>query len=247
MAKAPSKRRGITLGSRADKAIALDLLSVPPPPSLGPESDPPSPAPEVAVQRNAPAAPMMAQLDTLRCLNAELDSRWREQSEQIERQRHQLEQQRDAIARQTRALLALEQRRVASSRVGALLALLTLVGVAALGLQGWPWLRGVAEDVNRVSSGVAALAPQLQAMRGQMAALSVDPGPVDSAMAALREDVAGVRSDLGALRRTVDTLSEAKGALPAKASDLRSTANTRPHNATTMTGPYWSAPPVMRW
>lgn len=247
MAKAPSKRRGITLGPRADRAIALDLLNVPPPPSLTPESDPPSPAPEVADQRNGPATPMMAQLDALRRLNAELDSRWREQSEQIERQRHQLEQQRDAIARQTRALLALEQRRAASSRVGALLALLTLVGVAALGLHGWPWLRGVAEDVNRVSSGVAELAPQLQAVRGQMAALSVDAGPMDNAMAALREDVAGMRSDLGALRRTVDTLSEVKGTLPAKAGDRRSTANTRPHNATTMTNPYWTARPMMPW
>lgn len=247
MAKAPSKRRGITLGARADKAIPLELLSVPPPPSLTPEPGPPSPAPEAADERDVTAAPMMAQLDALRRLNAELDSRWRQQSEETERQRHQLEQQRDAIARQTRALLALEQRRAASNRVGALLALLTLVGVGALGLHGWPWLRGVAEDVHRVSSGVAELAPQLQAMRGQMAALSVDAGPMDSAMAALREEVAAVRSDLGALRRTVDTQSEVKGALPAKAGERRSTASTRPHNATTMTNPYWTARPVMPW
>jgi hypothetical protein len=247
MAKAPSKRRGITLGARADKAAAIDLLSVPPPPSRTPESDPTRPAAEAAGQPGASAAPMTEQIEAFRRLNADLDRRWRQQSEQFEGQRRQLEQQRDEIARQTRALMALDQRRAASNRVGALLILLALAGVAAVGFHGWPWLRGVAEDVNRASVGVAEIAPQLHAVRGQMAALSGDEGPMESAMAALLEDLAGVRSDLGSLRRAVDILSEGKGAVAANAGDRRSTASTRSHNATTMTNPYWTARPMMPW
>lgn len=247
MAKAPSKRRGITLGARADSATALDLLSTPPAPPGTPAPDETPPARATAGQPDASAAPMTAQLDELRRLNADLDSRWRQQAEQVDRQLLQLEQQRDQIAQQTRALLALEQRRAASTRVGTLLALLAVVGVSALGFHGWPWLRAVAEDVNRVSIGVTALAPQLQTVRGQVLALTSDDGPMDRAVASLREEVAGVRSDLGSLHRAVDNLSEGKGAVQANAGERPSTANTRPHQAKAMANPYWTARPMMPW
>lgn len=247
MAKAPSKRRGITLGARADQVNALDLLSVPPPHSHTPEPDPTASGGEAAGQPSASAAPIAEQIEALRRLNADLDRRWRQQSEQLERQRRQLEQQRDEIARQTGALMALDQRRASSNRVGALLFLMALAGVAAVGFHGWPWFRGVAEDVNRVSLGVAEIAPQLKAVRGQMAALSGDEGLTESAMAALREDLAGVRSDLGSLRQAVDVLSVARGAVAANTGDRRSTASTRPHYATTMTNPYRTARPMMPW
>lgn len=246
MAKAPSKRRGITLGSRADSVTALDLLYRPPAPSATPAADPTRPDPEAAGQSGA-AAEMSGQVDELRRLNADLENRWRKQVDDIERQLQQLDQQRDQIARQSRELLALEQRRAASGRVGALLALLAFAGVAALGVHGWPWLRGVAEDFDRMSAGVAELAPQLQAVRGQVTALGSDEGQMDGAMASLREDVAGVRSDLSSLRRAVDTLSEGKGAAPTNVADRRGSATTWPYNATTMTSPYRTGRPMMPW
>jgi septal ring factor EnvC (AmiA/AmiB activator) len=190
---------------------------------------------------------MAAQLDELRGLNADLDGRWRQQAEQLGRQLQQLEQQRDEIARQTRELLALEQRRAASNRVGGLFALLVLTGVAALGVHGWPWLRGAVEDLSRVSIGVTELAPELRAVRGQVNALTSNGGQTDGAMAALREDVAGVRSDLSSLRQAVDTLSEAKGPVLVNTGGRRTAAYTPPHSVAVRSNPYRTTRPMMPW
>lgn len=245
MAKPPGKRRGITLGARADSASPLDLLSVQPSPSPAPESDPTRPAGEFVGQLGASAGPLTEQLEELRRLNGALESRWRDQAEQLERQLQALTQQRDQIAQQTRQLLALEQSRAASARKAVLLGLLALAGVAAVGFHGWPWLRAVAQDVHQVSAGVTELAPQLAAVRGEMVSLSSDKGEMGSAVASLREDVAGVRSDLGSLRQAVDTLSGTEGAVPASAGNRRS--NRLPHTATTMNNPYRTMRPMMPW
>lgn len=240
MAKPPSKRRGITLGVRADSATP-ELLTAQPLPSGTPESDSARPAADTAHTRGAASGPTAEQIDQLSRLNADLESRWRDQAEQLERQMHELTQQRDQIAQQGRQLLALEQRRAASARRGVLLGLLALTVVAALGFHGWPWLRAVAEDFDRLGAGVAELAPELAAVRGQMASLRSETGTAT----ALRKDLAGVRSDLSSLRQAVDALSERESAVPADAGGRRS--QTLPHNATTMNNPYRTMRPMMPW
>lgn len=248
MAKPPSKLRGITLGARLDSAASLDPLSVQPAASLSHTSDQTRSAAETAAgDPGATEVTMPEQFVELLRMNADLDIRWRHQAEQLQKQLQQLEQQRDQIALQTRQLQALEQTRQTSGRLGVLLALLALSGVAALGFHTWPQLQDVAGDVTRVSAGVGQLGPQLQAVRGQVTSLASDMGQMGSAMASLRDDVSGVRSDLGSLRQTVDTLPEKRGVVQADAGGTRGAAHTLPRNATTMNNPYWAMRPRMPW
>jgi prefoldin subunit 5 len=248
MAKPPSKRRGITLGPRADSAAALDRLSIQPAPSISLAPDQTRPDPETADGDPEVAAESMSeQVVELRRMNADLDSRWRRQAEQLQTQLQQLEQQRDQIARQARQLHALEQTRQTSGRLGVLLGLLALAGAAALGFHTWPRLQDVAADLNRMSTGVAQLAPQLQALGRQVTALTSDMGQMGSSAASLREDVSSVRSDLGSLRQAVNASSEGKGAVQADAGGKRRAAYTVPRNATTMSNPYRGMRPMMPW
>jgi prefoldin subunit 5 len=248
MAKPPSKRRGITLGRLTDSAASLDLLSVQPAPYVPITSDQPRCAAETAGgDPGAAPAAMAEQLDQLRRVNADLDTCWQRQADELRKQLQQVEQQREQIALQARTLQALEQTRQTSGRLGVLLTLLTLAGVAALGFHSWPRLQETAGALNRLSTGVSHLAPELQAVRAQVTSLTSHMGQMGSAMASLREDITGARSDLGSLRRAADALPDGKGAVQADANGTRSAARTMPPNATTMNNPYWPMRPRMPW
>ncbi len=249
MAKSPSKRRGITLGARADSAASLDLLSVRPAASVSRSPDQtPSAVESAGGDPGASPETMPDHLVQLRRMNADLDSSWWRQAEQLQKQFEQLEQQRDQIALQTLQLQALGQARQRSGRLRVLLTLLILAGMGALGFHTWPRVQDLAGDLNRVATGAGQLAPQLQAVREQvtsLTSLTSDLGQMGSTVAALREDVSGVRSDVGSLRRTVDTLRDDKGAVQAGAT--RTAAHTLPRNATTMVNPYRGMRPGMPW
>jgi outer membrane murein-binding lipoprotein Lpp len=248
MAKPPSKRRGITLGPRADGAAALERLHARTTSSLSPTSHQNGPDAEAAGNEQA-AAPtaLLQQLDQLRIRDADRDIRWQRQVEQLQDQLRQLEEQREQIALQARQLQVLAQTRQSSGRLGALLALLSVAGVAALGFHTWPRLQDVAGDVSRLNAGVSQLAPQLQAVRGEVSALTGDMHQMGGVLASLRQDVSGVRSDLGSLRPTVDTAPVKKGPAQANAGAKRNADHPLPRNATTMSGPYWAMRPRMPW
>jgi len=242
MAKPPSKRRGITLGPRADSAVSRELLGI-----TQEASASTSATSDQKPFDTETLETMQEQLAELRRMNTDLDTRWRLDVEKLEEQLRRMEQQRDEIMLQASELQTLQRESQASRRLGILVALLALTGVAALGFHTWPQLQYVAGDLNRVSTGVGQLAPQLQAVRGQVTSLTSDMRQMDGSMASLREDVSGVRSDLGSLRRTVDPLPESKGAVQASVGAERSAAHSLPRNATTMSNPYWAMRPMRRW
>jgi prefoldin subunit 5 len=248
MAKPSSKRRGITLGPRADSAAALDLLSTQPSASVSLTPDQTRPAAgTVGGDPGATPETMPDQLVELRRMNADLDTRWRRQAEQLQGQLQLLEQQRDQIALQARQLQALEQTRRTSARLGVLLALLAITATAALGFHTWPRLQEVAGDVNRVSTGVAQLSPQLQTVRGQLTTLNSEMDQMGGAMTSLQQDVSSARSDLGSLRQVVDSMPKKGGTVRVDAGGRRSAAYGLPRNATTMSNPYRAARPMMPW
>lgn len=244
MAQPPSKRRGIQLGYGAETPPALGLSTAQPttPLSLTPDQARPGPG-GLGNDSDASLKTMAEQLVELRRINADLELRWKRQTKQL----RELERARDEIARQTSQLQALQQTRQSSGRLGILLALLALTGIAALGFHTWPQLQEVAGETRRVNASVTQLAPHLQAVDGQVSSLVSDMGRMGSAMTALRKDVSGVHSDLGALHQTVDTLSKAKGPVEANAGATRSAAHTVPRNATTMRSPYPPMHPMRPW
>lgn len=248
MAKVPSKRRGITLGASVGSAASLKELSAQMAASPSPASDPTPTADEAGgVDPGAEPRALMAGLEELRRADVELDLRWRRQDEQLQTQLRQLEEQRELIALQTRQLQTLERNRRQSARVGVLLSLMTLSAVAALGFHTWPPLQEVASDLSRVSQGVAQLAPQVQAVRGEMTSLTSDLGQMGGTMASLRQDVSDLRSNLGSLRQAVDTLPASKGPVQADTGVRRGAAQALPRTATTMSNPYRGMRPMMPW
>ncbi|MGE5155527.1 MAG: hypothetical protein ACM3ST_16135 [Bdellovibrio bacteriovorus] len=248
MAKAPSKRRGITLDPRAASAAALEELSAQmAAPAFLPSDQTPSavaPAGDDAV--TTPKA-ILERLEELRRRDAELDIHRRHPAEQLQAQLPQLEEQREQIASLARQLKALEQTRRTSARIGVLLSLLSLSAIAALGFHTWPRLQDVAGDLNRVSLGVSRLAPELQAVRGDVTALTSDLGQMGGAVDSLRKDVSDVRSGLGSLRQAVDTLPPGRDPVQADTGGRRGAAQTLPHTATTMSNPYRPMRPRMPW
>jgi len=223
MATPPTKRRGISLDPRVDTAVSPDLLSGQPTPTTG-------------AAAGEPAA-IADQLEALHRTNADLQSRWQRQSEQLEQQLGLLEQQRDQIALQTRQLQALERQRRTRGRIAVLLTLLVLVAAGALGFHHWAEIEGLAEDWPRISIGSDRLAPEIQAMRTQLGSLTTDIGRMGSTIASLQQDVSVVRAELGALRQDVASASEARTSSPAAV----------PHSATSMSSSYRSVRPRMPW
>jgi prefoldin subunit 5 len=245
MAKAPSKRRGITLGPRADQTASLEFLLGQPGVPGSPASDQAPGGPQAAPGTDADRMP--PELAELRRLNADLDTRWQRHAEQLHEHLQQLEQQRDQLALQGQQLQSLEQTRQSAGRLGVLLSLLALAGVSALGFHTWPQLQQVSADLSRVTADVRQLGPGLEAVRLQVASLTSDLGTVGSTVASLRQNVAGVRSDLGSLRRTVDTLPKSRGLMEADASGTGSPAQAIPRQVAVMAHPYWGARPMMPW
>lgn len=238
MARTPGKRRGITLSARAESAASIKQLgaqvAAPDHPASRPA--PPAPGPIPDHSGTAPEA-LLGQLDELRRLGAELESRWRHQVEQMQGQELQLQQQRDQIAAQAKQLHTIAETRRTAGRLGVLLSLLTLATIAALGFHTWPRLQDVAGDVNRVGMGVGELAPQLDTVRGNFATLASDLERMGGTVASLRQDVSGVRSDLGSLRQAVANLPTNQAPVQADAGGRRGAA-ALPRGATTMTNPY---------
>jgi len=247
MAKSPAKRRGIMLGNLGDNAAPPDLLSgestftPKSPEQLGTSAEVAG-----ADSKDATAA-MMKELAQLRQTNADLDVRWQHQADQLQQQLQQLEQQRDQLELQTRQLQALEQRRRASRRFGALMSLLVLSGAAALGYHSWPQLQSVAGDLGQLRTRLVELGPQLQAVHAEVSSLASRIGEADNTMASLREDISGARSDIGSLRNAVDTSPDHKAVILAEAGSAQPAARTVSRNATTMTSPYWAMRPRRPW
>ena len=135
----------------------------------------------------------------------------------------------------------------ASGRVGVLLALLALTAVAALGFESWSRLEYMAHDLSRVGNDFSRLAPQVQAVRGEVVSLTSGMAQTNSAVGSLREDVSGMRSDLGSIREAVERFPKEKTAVQTAASDKRGTPYHVPRNATTMTNPYRAMRPRIPW
>lgn len=248
MAKAPSKRRGITLGPSVGSAASLKELSAQMAASPSPTPDPiPTAVEPDGADPGAEPKAVMAGLEELRRADLELDLRWRRQDAQLQAQLRQLDEQRELIALQTRQLQALERNRRQSARVGVLLSLMTLSAVAALGFHTWPRLQDVADDFHRVSATVSQLAPQVQAVRGEMTLLTSDLGQMGGTMASVRKDVSDLRSELGSLRQAVHTLPEGRGPVQADTGARRGAAQALPRTATTMVNPYRGMRPMMPW
>jgi septal ring factor EnvC (AmiA/AmiB activator) len=184
---------------------------------------------------------MADDLAELRRTHADLEMRWKRQTEQLE----ELARQRDEIALETHRPEAPGRTRRRSRHLGILLTLLALTSIAALGFHSWPQLQEVAVEVSRVHNSLHQLAPQLETAHEQMTSLTSDIGQMGGAVASLREDVSAVRSDLGALRRTAEAQPQGKGATQASAT--RNAALTTPRTATTMRSPYRAMHPMMRW
>jgi hypothetical protein len=249
MAKPPIKRRGISLGALADSTASLDLLSASPTASDFLTPDQTRTATETAEgDPDANLETILEHLIQLSRLNTDIDTYWRQQTDQLQKQFHLLEQQRDEIAQQALKLQAIERSRQASRRLGILVGLLALAGAGAFGFHAWPRIQDLASDWNRVATGMSQFAPQLQAVGERVTSLTSLTSDIDqmgSAVAALREDVSGMHSDVGSLRRIVDTLGEGQGAM--QAGRTRTAAHTMPRNATTMVNPYRGMRPGMPW
>lgn len=231
MAKPPSKRRGIALDSRADTVGPLVHIT-----NQSGVSEPDSSVPASSGADPAGVSPTtMADLvEQLQRMNAEQDARLLRLEEQV---RRQLTLQQEQITRQTRPPAAR----------GPLLAMLVLVGVAALGYHLWPRLQILAGGLNRVSADVNRIAPELQAVREQVASLGSGMGQMAGTMTSVKDDVSNVRSDLSSLRRTVDSLpSELKSARTA-GGGAGNTIPTQPRNASLMNDPFRRTQRRMPW
>ena len=232
MANTPSKRRGITLGARTNVTPALDQLM----------SQPEAPAADDTAANTAVKTDVMTeQVAELRRMKDDLDASWRRQTEALQRQLQELERQRDEMGLQAGRLQASGQTPRTSGRVGVLLALLALTAVAALGFESWSRLEYMAHDLSRVGNDFSRLAPQVQAVRGEVVSLTSGMAQTNSAV------VSGMRSDLGSMREAVERLPKEKTAVQTAASDKRGTPRTVPRNATTMTNPYRVMRPRMPW
>ena len=238
MANPPSKRRGITLGARTNVTPALDQLM----------SQPEAPAADDTAANTAVNPDVMTeQVAELRRMKDDLDASWRRQTEALQRQLQDLERQRDEMGLQAGRLQASGQTPRTSGRVGVLLALLALTAVAALGFESWSRLEYMAHDLSRVGNDFSRLAPQVQAVRGEVVSLTSGMAQTNSAVGSLREDVSGMRSDLGSMREAVERLPKEKTAVQTAASDKRGTSYNVPRNATTMANPYRGMCPRMPW
>lgn len=248
MAKPPSKRRGIKLGARADSAAALELLNAPQSDSVTAESDGNSSLPETGDgQASATPKMMKEQLAELHRLGADLDLYWQRQLDQMQEQSLQLEQQRTEIAQQTRQLQALKQTQQRSRRLGVLLSLLAVTGLAAAGFHTWPRLQDLAGEWNRVSTGVVRLAPQLEVVHGQVASLTSDMDQIGSDVTTLRKDVSEIRSDAGSPSRVAAAVHEGRPVTKAKAAIARTAVYTVPRDRSSATYPYWTMRRMRPW
>lgn len=247
MAKVPSRRRGIALGPRADSATALDRLNAQCGLAKSSLADPVEPAARAAGGEPGTPGAVLEQLEALRLRDADRDTQWRELTARLHDQLRQMEAQREQLAQHARQLHALSQTRGTSGRLGVLLGLMAVAGVAALGYHTWPRLQEVAGGMSRLGSGVAQLAPQLEAVGGEVTALAAEMQQTAGVLASLRQDLAVARSDLGSLRQTVDALPERKGPQQAEAGARRGEPSTLPRNATTMSNPYWAMGPRRPW
>lgn len=248
MARAPSKRRGITLGPRAGSAASLEGLSAQMSAPASSAQDRASSAVEPTDKELGPYSELLLErIESLRRWNAVLESRWLQQAEELQTQMRQMEAQREEIALQARQLQTFVQARRTSRRLGLLLSLLCLVGVGALVFHTWPRLQGLASDIRQVNLRVGRLAPQVQVLRGDVTALNADLGRVASNMESLRQDVSQVRSELGSLRQAVDTPPGGKGQVQADTGGRWGLAQTSPRAATTTGNPYRGVRPIMPW
>jgi hypothetical protein len=239
MAKAPAKRRGISLSPHTDAQDFPDLFASPRPadsPAAG--SGDALSAESRADDPEVGAGQLVEQLAELRRISLELDARWRRQTDQARQQVRILEEQREQIIRQTGRLESLEQMRRRSGRLGFLLMLLSVVSVGALAYHTWPQIQGAADDWKRLSAGAVQLAPELEAMHAHLDGVRSELSEMGGAVSSLKVDVAGVRADLGTLREQLAAAPEA----PTNAGH-RGIAR----NATTMTGPYRNRYPGMPW
>jgi len=247
MAKPPSKRRGIKLGARADSAAALELLNAPQSDSVT-ASDDNSSLPDTGDgQASATPEMMKEQLAELHRLGADLDLYWQRQLDQMQEQARLLEQQRTEIAQQTRQLQALKQNHQRSRRLGVLLSLLAVTGLAAAGVHTWPRLQDLANDWNRVSTGVVQLAPQLEVVHGQVASLTSDMDQIGSDVTTLRKDVSEIRSDAGSPSRVAAAVPEGKPVAKTKAAIARTAVYTVPRNRSSRAHPYWTMHRMRPW
>lgn len=248
MAKPPSKRRGIKLGARAESAAALERLNVPQSESVTAESDGNPSLPETGHGRASATPEMMKeQLAELHRLGADLDLYWQRQLDQLQEQSRQLEQQRAEIAQQTRQLQDLKQTQRSSRRLGVLLSLLALTGMAAAGFHTWPRLQDLASDWNRVSAGLVQLAPRLEVVHGQVASLASDMEQIGGDMTTLRKDVSENRSDAGSSSRVANAVPEGKPVAQTKAASVRNAAYTVPRDRSSTTHPYWAMRRMRPW
>ena len=122
-----------------------------------------------------------------------------------------------------------------------------LTAVAALGFESWSRLEYMAHDLSRVGNDFSRLAPQVQAVRGEVVSLTSGMAQTNSAVGSLREDVSGMRSDLGSIREVVERLPKERTAVQSAASDKRGPSYNVPRNATTMANPYRGMRPRMPW
>lgn len=228
MAKVPAKRRGITLAPQSDAQDYPDLFADPSEalaegpaadsePSARPAAKPARRRRSTGTAKSVPEVPaaVLEQLSELERLNLELAERFRRQDERMEAQNRLLAQQREQIARQTRRLESLESVRGNSGRLGMLLMVLSLVSVGALVYHTWPQVQGLADDWNRISAGAERLAPELQALRGQLYGMGEEVAGMGVTVGSLRSDLSGVQSELGTLRERV---AATPAALPSRAS-----------------------------
>ena len=232
MAKPPSKRRGISLDPRADTAAPLDLMTFQSAafpaaaPALGSPSARPAGMPELVAE--------------LRRMSDDLDTRWKAQEEQ-------LQQQREQIGLQTRQLQSLEKSRRSAARLGSLLAIVALVGIAALGFQGWLRFQDLASNTSRMNASLGQVTMELQALQGRLTDLDSGMGQMDSTIAALREEVSQVHSELGSLGTTVDRMPTNQGAERANRSGTRQVAHTPRREASPIPDPFRRMHPMRPW
>ena len=232
MAKPPSKRRGITLDPRADTAAPLDLMTFQ-------SAAFPAAAPTSAPAGAAPAA-MPELVDQLRRMRDDLDARWKAQETQTQ-------QQREQIALQTRQLQYLEKSRRSTARLGGLLTMLVLVGIAALGFHGWLRVQDLASHMSRVNASVDHITPELQALHGRLTNLESGMGRMDSTIASLREEVSQVHSDLGSPRNTAGSMPTTQGAERADRGGTRQVAHTQRREASPISDPFRRMHPMRPW
>lgn len=248
MAKPLAKRRGITLGPHDDSAAVLERLN-----PQGTTSDP-SPSSQTALGAKTLGGDLAAivdgiaeQLDQLRLGDADRDARWHEQTQRLQDHLRGLEAQRAQFAHELRQLQDSARTGKGAGRIGLLLALMAVAGVAALGHYTWPRLQGLAGDLDRLSQGVTALGPNLKAVGGELSALTADLQGMGDSLASLRTEVATARSDLGSLRHALDNSPRVKGPAQVETRARQGDPRALSRNATSMGNPYGAMRPGMPW